>query len=307
MRSFLQRFAANLWRNTGAGWRLARILLLFCVGVAAAIMMFEHRFIFYPAQYPAGRWDVASWRGGAEGEITPQIEDCWLTAQDGTRLHGWLTTPQRMEGGAPVPLHTETVILYFHGNAGNISHRYPMLVQFSRLPARVFIIDYRGYGRSEGRPSESGLRQDARAAWNYLTEERGFRPKQIVIFGKSLGGAVAIELASEISPAGLIVQSGFTSIPDMAAEHFPFIPRFLVRTRMDALARIPHVRCPILFIYSPADEIIPYAHGQRLFAAATAPKQFHEVAGAAHNELDARGGRAYFAAIQNFVRSVGQA
>ena len=306
MRATLKRFAANLWRNTGAGWRLARILLLFCAGAAAAIMMFEHRFIFYPAKYPAGRWDVASLPRGAEGEIVPRIEDAWLTAADGTPLHGWFATPQRMEGGTLVPLPAETVILYLHGNAGNLSHRYPLLVQFSRLPAQVFIIDYRGYGRSEGHPSESGLRQDARAAWDYLTKERGVPPERIVLFGKSLGGAVAIELASAVSPAGLIVQSGFTSIPDMAAEHFPFVPRFLVRTKMNALERIPHVRCPILFIYSPADEVIPFAHGQRLYAAANAPKQFHEVAGAAHNELDARGGRAYFAALQNFVRSVAQ-
>lgn len=144
---------------------------------------------------------------------------------------------------------------------------------------------------------------DARAAWNYLTNERRVPANKIVIFGDSLGGAVAIDLATEVEPAGLIVQSGFTSISDMAAEVMPFVPGFILRTKMDSLAKIPRVSCPKLFIHSPNDEMVPYRMGRRLFDAAREPKQFYEVAGASHNEMDTVGGRVYFETIRNFVRS----
>lgn len=193
-------------------------------------------------------------------------------------------------------------LLWFHGNAGNITHRFEMVRKLVQLPARVFIIDYRGYGRSEGSPSEQGLYLDARAAWDYLVNERGTSSASIVIFGDSLGGAVAIDLATTVSAAGLIVQSAFTSISDMAAEVMPFVPAFLVRTKMDSITKIPNVRSPKLFIHSPADEMVPYRLGRRLYDAAGDPKQFYEVAGASHNELDIVGGRAYFEAISRFVR-----
>lgn len=144
---------------------------------------------------------------------------------------------------------------------------------------------------------------DARAAWNHLINERNVPADKIIVFGDSLGGAVAIDLAAEVKPAGLIVQSGFTSIADMAAEVMPFIPGFIIRTKMDSLSKIPRVSCPKLFIHSPNDEMVPYRMGRRLYDAAQEPKQFYEVAGASHNTMDMVGGRAYFDAIGNFVRS----
>jgi fermentation-respiration switch protein FrsA (DUF1100 family) len=192
-------------------------------------------------------------------------------------------------------------VLFFHGNAGNLSHRADMLLRLTRPGVNVLIIDYRGYGRSQGRPSEQGLYADATAAWTFLTAERGVDEDRIVLFGKSLGGAVAIDLAARVAPAGVIAQSAFTSVPDMAARHYPFVPRMLVRTKMDSLAKIAGVSCPKLFVHSTGDEIVPYAMGRRLYDAAAEPKTFFEVRGAGHNETWLAGGEEYYRAINDFI------
>jgi fermentation-respiration switch protein FrsA (DUF1100 family) len=144
---------------------------------------------------------------------------------------------------------------------------------------------------------------DARAAWDHLTTTRGIPAAQIVIFGKSLGGAVAIDLATKVEACGLIVQSSFTSVADMAGEVLPFVPRFVIRTKMDSLSKIASVSCPKLFIHSPADEIVPYRLGRRLFDAARAPKQFYEVKGAPHNLTNTIGGAPYYEALRDFINS----
>jgi hypothetical protein len=195
------------------------------------------------------------------------------------------------------------VFLFFHGNAGNITDRYDMILRLMTLPVRVFIIDYRGYGKSEGRPSEGGLYLDAKAAWHYLVSKRVVDPSQIILFGKSLGGAVAIDLATHVEAAGLIVQSSFTSIPDMAKRLIPILPKFLIRTRMDSVSKIARVSCPKLFIHSPADEIVPYALGRRLFQTAAEPKAFYDVSGAPHNETYRVGGEAYLDVLRRFVQT----
>jgi fermentation-respiration switch protein FrsA (DUF1100 family) len=193
------------------------------------------------------------------------------------------------------------VLLWFHGNAGNLAHRADLMLELARLPAQVFIVDYRGYGRSDGRPSEEGLYRDARAAWRYLRDQGGVEADRIVILGKSLGGAAAVDLAAEVSPAGLILESSFVSVPEMAARHYPFIPRWFVRTKMDSLSKIERVRCPILVIHSPDDEIVPYEQGRRLFEAAGGDKRFLEVPGAHHNELWLVGGADYLRALREFL------
>lgn len=255
-------------------------------------MLFEEQLIYFPARYPDGFREIEAIR--AVDPEAPRVEDCFFTASDSVRLHGWYCAPR--DASARVAL------LFFHGNAGNLAYRYDMLRRLVRLPADVFIIDYRGYGRSEGTPSEEGLYRDARAAWDHLTVARGVAPDRIVLFGKSLGGAPAIDLASQIIPAGLIVQSSFTSLGDMASSLLPFIPRALIRTRLDSLSRIGSVRCPKLFIHSPADEVVPYALGRRLFEAAPDPKRFHEVPGAPHNETYLVGGETYFDTLREFLR-----
>lgn len=256
-------------------------------------MLLEASFIYFPTR------DPMSYRIGASVAASAgiRIEDCAITTSDGVRLHAWWCRPSRP---------ARAVVLLFHGNAGNLADRADMLVDLTRLSAEVLIVDYRGYGRSEGRPSERGLQADADAAWSFLTAERGTPPARVVLVGESLGGAVAIELASRAEPAGLVVQSSFTSIPDMAAVHMPFIPRFLIRTRMDSAAAIGHVSCPVLVIHSPRDEIVPYSMGRRLYDLAPEPKRWVEVPDAGHNETWSFGGARLLAELRVFLdRCVG--
>ena len=248
------------------------------------MLWLENRMIYFPERYPGGLY--------AEGpRLLPGLADCELTADDGVKLHAWFLDSEA----------TERTILFFHGNAGNLSHRVDLLAAMLALPARVLILDYRGYGKSEGSPSESGLYADARAAWAFLTEQRGIAPEKIVIFGKSLGGAPACELATEVTPAGLIMQSSFTSVPAMAKLVFPLIPRFMLTTQMDSMSKVPRITCPKLFIHSQRDEVVPYRLGRKLFEAACEPKDFYEVVGAGHNETLRVGGRPYLERMREFL------
>ena len=263
--------------------------------VAGGTMLLERSFIYFPSR------DPMSYRAGAAAAAAAgvSVEDCEITTADGVRLHAWWCRPSTP---------SRAVMLMFHGNAGNLADRADMMVDFARLSAEVLMVDYRGYGRSEGRPSERGLRADASAAWSYLTEVREVPPQRVVLYGESLGGAVAVDLASRSEPSGLVVQSSFTSIPDIAGVHMPLIPRILIRTQMDSAAAIVRVRCPVLVIHSPDDEIVPYGMGRRLFELAPGPKRWLEVPGAGHNETWSMGGRGLLAALQEFLVScVGEA
>lgn len=211
---------------------------------------------------------------------TPQqaglpYEDVKLVTADGVTLHGWL-----IPAGEP-PRGT---VLFFHGNAGNISHRLDSLRMFHRLGYRTLIFDYRGYGNSGGAPTEQGTYRDAEAAWDYLTQTRNIPATSIVLFGESLGGAVAAWLASRHTPAALVISSGFTSVPDLAADIYPFMPvRWLARFHYDTRAHVAASNTPVFIAHSPDDEIIPFRHGRALFAAAQQPKRFLELQGG-HNE-----------------------
>jgi fermentation-respiration switch protein FrsA (DUF1100 family) len=272
------------------------------IALIACFMAFEDKFIYFPSQYPDGLWEIDN-PLVREGEIFPRIEDCYFTTNDGIRLHGWYCTPHRKANGSSNPIAAEMVLLWFHGNAGNISYRYDMIRAMMHLPVQVFIIDYRGYGRSEGKPTEQGLYLDARAAWDHLTNERGVPSQRVIIFGKSLGGAPAIDLAGQVEPAGLIVQSSFTSAREMAAVVMPLLPRVFLHTEMDSVTKLSRVHCPKLFIHSRADEVVPFELGYRLYQAAPEPKQFYEVNGAPHNSTYLVGGKPYFDAIRDFIES----
>jgi fermentation-respiration switch protein FrsA (DUF1100 family) len=273
-----------------------RLRHLVTVTVAFATMillmaLFERSLIFFPTRYPDGLWDT---KAAARGSGCV-IEDHFFAADDGTKLHGWMC--RRIEAPADQP-----VLLFFHGNAGNLSHRADLLIELAtRTPAGAFVVGYRGYGRSEGRPSEAGLYKDARAAWLHLTTDSGIDADRIIIFGKSLGGGVAVDLALEAPAAGLIVESSFTSIPDMAGAHYPFVPKFMVRTQMNSLVKIEFISMPKLFIHSKQDRVVPYRLGRKLYEAAPEPKRFHEVVGAGHNETWLVGGEAYFSALAEFI------
>ncbi|MCW8973827.1 MAG: alpha/beta hydrolase [Gammaproteobacteria bacterium] len=231
---------------------LAILLLLLFSGL---LYLQQPAMIFFPARALVA--NPADW--GLE------YEEVGFAAADGKRLHGWYLP-------ADGSRHT---LLFFHGNAGNISHRGESLRIFHRLGLNVLIFDYRGYGRSEGQADEQGLYRDAQAAWRYLAEQRGEDPGEIVLFGRSLGGAVAARLAAQVQPAGLLLESSFSSARDLAQWHFPLLSRLTpLRYRFDAVASLEQVSCPVLVLHSPQDEIIPYVLGEKLFRAAAEPKQF---------------------------------
>lgn len=277
-------------------------MLASITGLVALFMAFEDKLIYFPSKYPDGFWDVSS-LPTREGDVFPKIEDCYFETPDGLQLHGWYCTPCRKSAQSTQVLSSEMTLLWFHGNAGNLSYRYDMIRAFMALPVQVFIIDYRGYGKSEGKPGEQGLYLDARAAWDYLIRERKTLPRNIVIFGKSLGGAPAIDLASRVEPAGLIIQSSFTSAADVASYVLPFFPRMLLHTKMDSVRKIQRVGCPKLFIHSRSDEIIPFELGYRLYESSPGPKTFYEVKGASHNSTYLVGGKPYLDAIRQFIES----
>jgi len=261
--------------------------------LVGVLMFFERGMIFYPTRYPDGMWDTSA----VSRATGMAVEDRFIEAADGNRLHGWWWRPAGVEHNTD----TLPVLLFFHGNAGNLSHRVDLVAQLVRIPANVLIIDYRGYGRSQGRPSERGLYRDGEASWNHLVNDLAVDPARIVVFGKSLGGAVAVDVSLQFQPGGLILQSTFTSVPDVAARHFPFVPRFLIRTKMDSEEKLRSVTAPTLVIHGPSDEIIPFELGRRVYDAAAGPKRFHEVRGAGHNETWLVGGPAYREAIRSFV------
>ena len=206
-------------------------------------------------------------------DIGLEYRDVTLRASDSVRLHGWF-----------VPGESSRVLLFFHGNAGNISHRLDSIRQYHQLGLSVFIIDYRGYGQSGGRPGETGMNRDAAAAWEYLTAELGIDPGNIIIFGRSLGGAVAARLASRTDPLALVVESAFTSVPDIAQEIYPWLPaRWLSRMRHATRDYVAKVQVPVMVVHSRDDEIIPYHHGERVFEAANGAKTLLTLRGT-HND-----------------------
>ena len=229
------------------------------------------------------------------GDLGLEYEDVFFTTSDGVRLHGWF-----------IPSDSDTTIVWLHGNAGNIGHRVDNLLMVNRLlGANVFIIDYRGYGRSEGAPSEKGLYRDAEAALAYLGSRPQTADDRLVFFGRSLGAAVAVELATRTAPHALILESPFTSIREMARLSYPFVPTPLlalpVRSRFDSLAKITGVRAPLMILHGDMDDIVPNEIARRLYDAANEPKRFYTIERASHNDTYAVGGEAYFDALREFI------
>lgn len=236
------------------------LLLLGLVLLNSCMYLQQSSMIFFP--YATLDQTPAEW-----GLV---YEDVFVDTEDGVRLHGWY-----------IPRHgSKQALLFFHGNAGNISHRGASVEIFHRLGLNVFIFDYRGYGKSQGKPDEKGLYKDARAAWRYLSKERGFGQEEIILFGRSLGGAVAAELAAEIQPGGLILESTFSSAKDVANAVFPVLSRLIfLRYDFDTATHVRRVACPVLVLHSPDDEIIPFRLGEKVFQAAKEPKSFVKMRG----------------------------
>ena len=282
------------------GWRIlasaTRIAVATSVLLAIFIRHFGDRYLFLPVRYPEGDWEAT-----AEREA---FEDVELTTSDGVKLHGWFVAQE--SGARAAGARPKFTILYLHGNAGNLSHRREWIRKLATLPADVFAIDYRGYGRSEGEPSEEGVYLDAEAAYHYLTGERGVEPSGLVVYGKSLGGGPECELALRRPCAGLILQSTFTSIPDMAREVVPLFPAgWFMATEFDNLSKVDRIAAPKLIVHSRADEIVPYAMAERLFEAAAEPKKLVTFERPGHNDLAAEQGDRLMEAFRKFVKSVG--
>ena len=235
--------------------------------------------------FPLGTLDATPANWGLEYETVN------FTASDGVALHGWYVP----RDGA------SRVVLFLHGNAGNISHRGESVRIFHDLGLSVLIFDYRGYGLSEGRPTESGLYLDADAAWEFLVDERGVEARDIVIFGRSLGGVVASRLASVVEPGGVIVESAFTSARDVARAVFPLLARITVLRYEFPAARYPgRANAPVLVLHSRDDEIMPFELGARLYEAASEPKSFFEMRGD-HNTGFLLSQPGYARALQQFL------
>lgn len=261
--------AAADWTTIRRRRRIIAILLvpvILYLLLVALCMIFEEQFIFFPSRYPHGDWNPPDL----------EFEDAQFTASDGTPLHGWYVRHD----------NPRAVILFSHGNAGNLSDRAEMLRRLNELAGvSVMIYDYRGYGKSGGRPTESGLLLDARAARAWLARRAGVAEARIVLMGRSLGGAVAVDLAANDGARGLVLESTFTSIPEMAQVHYPWLPmRSLIRNRFDSLSKIGRYQGPLLVSHGNADRVAPYEMGTRLFAAANEPKTFLTVEGGDHND-----------------------
>ena len=247
----------------------------------AYLKYFEKKGIYYPTK---------------KIEFTPinaglKYEDVFFNTDDGLKLNGWFI-PQE---------DPRATLLFCHGNAGNISHRIEIIKIFNKLKLNVFIFDYRGYGRSQGSPSEGGLYRDAQAAYKYLLSREDINKDAIVIYGKSIGANVAIDLASKVKPACLISESGFSSAYDMGRKLFPYLPiKWIITIKYDALTKIKDIPIPKLIIHSQDDEIIPFRLGERLFEAATQPKEFYQMQGG-HNEAIFMAQEEYSVKINDFL------
>ncbi len=265
--------------------------LFLLLGVAASIYfaivgmayLGQSRMVYFPT----GSINETPHRMGLD------YEDVWLNTIDGTRIHGWY-----------VPKHgSRWTVLMLHGNGGNISHRLQTLQILNKVGASTLIIDYHGYGRSEGRPSEQGTYEDALAAWAFLTETKT-SAANIVIFGRSLGGAVAVWLAAKVNPAGLILESTFTSLTDLAHHHYPLLPvGFISRYKYDSMALAPKITSPALVLHSRADTIVPFDLGVGLFDALPGEKSFLEMQGG-HNDGFYSTGQKYTNGLTKFLESL---
>lgn len=266
--------------------RLLLCILFICVATIALLLFLERHLIFYPDRNLTASPD----------HFGLAYEDVYFTASDGVRLHGWF-----------LPAHTSVAspaayLLFLHGNAGNISHRLENLAGLVRHGLAVLIFDYRGYGLSHGRPTEEGTYLDAEAAYRSLLARPGVGPSNLVIFGRSLGGAVAVELASGSPARALILESTFTSVRDMARTYFPFIPRFFVAPMYGSVNKIARVSTPALFVHGQEDDLVPVRLGRRLYEAHPGPKSFYLIPGAGHNDTFEIGGRDYYRRLVAFIR-----
>lgn len=261
-------------------------LALAYLAVCVLVFVLQSGLVYYPGV-------------GREASATPReaglaYETVSLRAEDGETLHGWWVPAVPARG----------TVIFFHGNAGNVSHRLPYLQGLHGLGLSTLIVDYRGYGRSTGRPSEEGTYRDAWAAWEYAQRERGVTPERLVLFGESLGAGVATWLATRVTPRALVLQAPFTSVNDLGSEIYWFLPvRLLSRFGYDNVERVRGLRTPLFVAHSVDDEIVPYRHGRRVFEAAAQPDTFVSMRGG-HNDAFIFGQREWTERLAAFLERV---
>ena len=263
-----------------------------CVLIIALVLgvswfrYFEWRSLFFPTR-------EFSYSPGTFGM---EYEDIFFKTQDGLTLNAWFIPAKA----------ARYTVLFCHGNGGNLSHRVGKIETLHKLGLSVFIFDYRGYGKSEGRPSEKGIYLDARAAYDYLTKQKGISAYSLIPYGESLGGAAAVDLACRVELKALVLESVFSNAKDMSREIFPFLPVFILGSKLDNLSKIRNVTIPKLFIHSSNDEIVPFSLSQKLFRSAPEPKTFVTIGGA-HNTCHIDSRRQYTEGIAAFIDALAPA
>lgn len=264
---------------------LLTVLAMYAFTVVLLLAL-ENSIIFLPSR---ALWTTPAKEGVPHDEV-------WLRTSDGVKLHAWLLHGQRPAG---TPART---VLFLHGNAGNIADRLENGILLTRQGLDVLLLEYRGYGLSEGSPTEEGVCRDADAAYDYLLTRPGTSAKNLVLFGRSLGSGPAVDLAARRPCGALVIESPFCSTRALARDipvYLPFSP--FLPDRFRSLEKIKQVKCPILVIHGSADEVIPYSHGKRLFEAAPEPKRFHVLTGAHHNDWYQRDPETYFRVWREFL------
>ncbi len=287
MPAFLRKILAmhKALKARSRAYRVVLVLVTVILGVfmggCASVFFGQSRLVFMP---PA----KAAWRPSDAGL---SYEDVYVEAAPGETINAWYI---------PVDAARGTVI-FAHGNGESLPYLFDYIDFYRTLKVNVLAFDYRGYGASAGKPSEKATYEDALAAWKYLTETRGIPSSQIVLVGRSLGGAVMANLASKVQPAGLILESSFTSIPDVGAHYYPWLPiRLIARIHYDTKDIMADIHCPILIAHSPSDEVIPYSHGRTLFKLANEPKTFVNMT-AGHNDSPWDKGQDFRTAVDLFL------
>ena len=258
-------------------------ILIIIIFLLVYFRYFEHKSLYFPMK---------------EIEYVPSdvglsYEDIYLDTDDGVRLNAWLIPAE----------NSRYTLLFCHGNGGNVSHRIEKVLMLNKLGLNIFIFDYRGYGGSNGRPSEQGFYKDARASYNYLVSEKGLSPDEIILYGESLGGAVAVELASKRKVRALITECTLSSAKDVAKVIYPFLPGFLISSKFDSTGKIKEIIIPKLIIHSQNDEIIPFGQSVRLFEAAPDPKK-HLVLIGSHNTCYMDSKDLYTSGIRDFLEDL---
>ena len=261
------------------------------VGLAATIAAREyHLFDRFLAFFPTR--EITN----TPEDLGMYFEEVYFPAADGTKLHGWY-----------IPGKGDDTIVWFHGNAGNISNRvYNIMLLYQHVGANLFIFDYRGYGLSEGKPSEKGMYSDGEGVLEYLRSRDDIDAERLVLFGRSLGGCIVAELSMRHRAKAVIIESSFTSVDAMSRYKRPavafFIPsRLLVRSRFDSIKKMSHIHSPVMIVHGDKDITVPIEMGKELFDAANEPKRFYEIRGATHDDTHLVGGKPYFDALREFI------